>query len=53
MSERVAARELDVQQAFATAVLQALREVILDMETVDPYLDEIQNAREQPSVGED
>jgi len=53
MSERVAARELDVQQAFATAVLQALREVILDMETVDPYQDEIQNARERPLVGDD
>jgi hypothetical protein len=48
MSERVAARELDLQQAFTIAVLQALRDVVLDMETVDPHFDEIQNAREQP-----
>ena len=53
MSERVAARELDLQQAFAIAVLQALRDVVLDMETVDPYLGEIRNAREQPPVAED
>lgn len=48
MSERVAARELDLQQAFAIAVLQALRDVVLDMKAVDPYFDEIRNAREQP-----
>jgi predicted DNA-binding transcriptional regulator len=53
MSERVAARELDIQQAFAIAVLQALRDVVLDMKTVDPYLDEIRNAREQPPTVED
>ncbi|MCL9815181.1 helix-turn-helix domain-containing protein [Natranaeroarchaeum aerophilus] len=53
MSERVAARELDFQQAFAIAVLQALRDVVLDMETVDPYFGEIRNAREQPSTAED
>jgi Sugar-specific transcriptional regulator TrmB. len=53
MSERIAARELAVQPAFATAVLQALREVILDMETVDPYFNEIRTAREQPSSVED
>lgn len=47
MSERIAARELDLQQAFAIAVLQALREVVLDMKSVDPYFDEIRNAREQ------
>jgi len=53
MSERVAARELDLQHAFAIAVLQALRDVVLDMETVDPYFNEIRNAREQPSTAEE
>jgi len=53
MSERIAARELDLQHAFAIAVLQALRDVVLDMKTVDPYFDEIRNAREQPSTAED
>jgi hypothetical protein len=53
MSERVAARELDLQNAFAIAVLQALRDVVHDMRTVDPYFDEIQDARGQPSPAED
>ncbi len=53
MSERVASQELDLQHAFAIAVLQALRDVVLDMETVDPYFDEIRNAREQPPMAED
>ncbi|WP_424015494.1 DUF7437 domain-containing protein [Halorubrum xinjiangense] len=48
MSERVAARELDLQPAFAIAVLQALREVVLDMESVDPYFEDIRGARERP-----
>lgn len=48
LSERVAARELDFQYAFGVAVLQALRDVVLDMKSVDPYFDEIRNAREQP-----
>jgi len=48
MSERVAAREFDLQPAFAIAVLQALREVVLDMESVDPYFEDIRNASEQP-----
>ncbi|MFB1063071.1 helix-turn-helix domain-containing protein [Natrinema sp. H-ect4] len=52
MSERVAARELDFQHAFAIAVLQALREVVLDMQTVDPYFDDIRSARDQPSETE-
>lgn len=47
MSERVAARELDLQYAFVIAVLQALRDVVQDMETVDPYFEDIRNAREQ------
>ena len=49
MSERVAARELDLQYAFAVAVLQALRDVVLDMKTVDPYVADIQDARDRPS----
>lgn len=53
MSERVAARELDLQHAFSTAVLQALRDVILNMETVDPHFDEIRNAREEPPTAEE
>lgn len=48
MSERVAARELDLQYAFAIAVLHALREVVLDMRTHDPYFDQIRNARDHP-----
>ena len=52
MSERVAARELELQYAFAIAVLQALREVVLDMKAVDPYFDEIRNARQLPSAEE-
>jgi hypothetical protein len=53
MSERVAARELGLQPAFAIAVLQALREIVLDMQTVDPYFDDIRNAREEPPESED
>jgi hypothetical protein len=53
MSERVAARELDLQQAFAIAILQALRDIVLDMNTVDPYFDDIRNAREKPSTNGD
>ena len=48
MGERVAARELDLQVAFAIAVLQALRDVVLDMRTHDPYFDRIRNARDHP-----
>jgi hypothetical protein len=47
MSERVAARELDLQYAFGIAVLQALRDVVLEMESVDPYFEDIQDARDQ------
>ena len=50
MSERVAARELDLQNAFAIAVLQALRDVVLDMESIDPHFDEIRDANENPTV---
>jgi DNA-binding transcriptional ArsR family regulator len=48
MSERLAARELNLQPAFAIAVLRALRDVVLDMETVDPYFDDIRSARDRP-----
>ncbi|WP_136718514.1 DUF7437 domain-containing protein [Halorientalis salina] len=48
MSERVAARELDLQPAFAIAVLQALRAVVHDMRDIDPYFEEIRSARGQP-----
>ncbi len=46
MSERVAARELGVQPAFGIAILQALRDVVLDMQEVDPYFEHLRNARE-------
>jgi len=51
MSERVAARELELQYAFAIAVLHALRDVVQEMEPADPYFDDIRNARDQsPTV---
>lgn len=50
MSERVAARELDVQVAFGIAVLQALREVLDEMQPHDPYMTEIRNARTDPAA---
>jgi hypothetical protein len=53
MSERVAARELDLQHAFAIAVLQALRDVVLNMKAVDPHFEEIRNAHERPPTVED
>jgi hypothetical protein len=53
MSERVAARELDLQQAFAITALHALRDVVQDMQAVDPYFEDIRNARDQPPSSED
>jgi len=53
MSERVAARELDLQYAFGVAVLQALRDVVQEMEPVDPYFEDIQDAHETPPREED
>jgi len=53
MSERVAARELDLQYAFTVAVLQALRDVLRDTKSVDPYFEDIRSAREQPAQTED
>jgi len=46
MSERVAARELDLRYAFGNAVLQALQDVVLKMESVDPHFEDMQDARE-------
>jgi hypothetical protein len=48
MSERVAARELDVQVAFGIAVLQSLREILDEMQPHDPYVTEIRNAQTDP-----
>lgn len=48
MTERLAARELDLHPAFGIAVLHALREVVLDMREHDPYFEQIRNARERP-----
>jgi len=53
MSERVAARELEIQYAFAVAVLQALRTVVREMEPVDPHFDEIRDARIEPPATEE
>jgi hypothetical protein len=53
MSERVAARELDLQHAFGVAVLQALREVVHDIESVDPYFEDIQDVRKHPPATEE
>ncbi|OIB58199.1 DUF7437 domain-containing protein [Natrialba sp. SSL1] len=52
MSERIAARELDLQHAFAISVLHALRDVVLDMKAVDPYFEDVRNARDQPVTDE-
>lgn len=46
MTERVAARELDLQFAFGIAVLQALRDAILTMQDYDPYLGQVRNAHD-------
>jgi hypothetical protein len=48
MSERVAVRELGLQPAFGIAVLQSLREVVLEMEAYDPYFEQIRTARDDP-----
>jgi len=48
MSERVAVRELELQPAFGIAVLQSLREVVLEMEVYDPYFEQIRNERDDP-----
>ncbi|EMA43472.1 transcriptional regulator, TrmB [Halococcus morrhuae DSM 1307] len=48
MTERIAARELNLQPAFGIAVLHALQAVVLDMEAYDPYFDQLWNARDTP-----
>lgn len=48
MSERVAVRELELQPAFGIAVLQSLRDVVLEMEAHDTYFEQIRNARDDP-----
>lgn len=48
LSERVAARELDVQVAFGTATLHALRALLDETRAFDPYIDEIRDARVDP-----
>jgi hypothetical protein len=48
MTERVAARELDLQTAFGIAVLQALRDVIHEMRDHDPYLEQLYTAHDRP-----
>jgi predicted transcriptional regulator len=52
MSERVATRELELQYAFGVAVLQALRDVVKEMESIDPFFEDIQNAHEDPPYKE-
>jgi hypothetical protein len=44
MTERVAARELDLQPALGIAVLQVLREVVLETRDHDPCFDRIEGA---------
>ncbi|NKE37892.1 hypothetical protein GWG54_19240 [Natronococcus sp. JC468] len=46
MGERVSACELGVQPAFGIAILQALRDVVLDMQEVDLYFERLQDAHE-------
>lgn len=52
MSERIAARELDLQPAFGIAVLHALRDVILEMKAHDPHFDQIRTAVDVPPTEE-
>jgi DNA-binding transcriptional ArsR family regulator len=47
MSERIAARELDLHPVEGITALHALRDVIQEMQSVDPYFNEIGNAREE------
>ncbi len=52
MSERLAARELDLQPAFGIAVLHALRDVILEMKAHDSHFDQIRTAVHVPPTEE-
>jgi hypothetical protein len=53
LSERVATQELNLQHAFAIAVLQALREAVLKIKPVDPYFEQIPNPCERPPEDEE
>lgn len=48
MTERVAARELNLLSTLAIAVLQPLRDLVVEMESHDPLFEEIRNARDGP-----
>lgn len=52
MTERVAARELDLQPALGIAVLQALREVVLETREHDPYFDRIEDASDRDATSD-
>lgn len=47
MSERIAARELDLHPVEAITVLQALRPVVVEMRAADPYFGAVGDARER------
>jgi hypothetical protein len=46
MSERVAARELDLPSVVGMTIMIALEEVITEMQDVDPYFESIRDASE-------
>jgi len=52
MTERVAARELDLQPALGIAVLQALREVVLAAREYDPHFERIDDASRRDAADE-
>ena len=52
MTERVAARELDLQPALGIAVLQALREVVEATREHDPYFDRIEDASDRNATAD-
>lgn len=47
MSERLAARELDLHPVEAITALQALRPVVREMRSVDPFFDAVGDARDR------
>lgn len=53
MSERVAARELNLQPAFAIAALHALRNTVVEMRDADPHFDNLRNAHAHPQTDKD
>jgi hypothetical protein len=44
MSERVAARELDLPPVVGTTIMVALEEVLTEMQNIDPYFEGIRDA---------